>query len=71
MTDKSFGKIQDSDAHDYPLNESNVNSEPQRQKQAESNARESVVPNRPMENSNEELTEIVLNVCSVRPRKLG
>ena len=71
MTDKYFGKIQDREARDYPLNVPKVKPEPQRQKQVGSNARESVVPNRPMENSNEKLTEIVLNVCSVRPRKTG
>ena len=74
MTNKPFP------GHDYSVNEpsnrvdaynfpTKVRPEPQGQKQIESNARESVVPNRHMENSSEELTKIVLKDCSVRPQK--
>ena len=60
--------------HDYPGLDAykfrtKVRPEPQGQKPAESNARESVVPKRPMETSGKELTKIVLKDCSVRPQK--
>ena len=74
MTNRSFP------GHDYSVNEpsnrvnaynfpTKVRPEPQGQKQIKSNARESVVPNRHMENSSEELTKIVLKDSSVRPQK--
>ena len=72
LTNESFP------GHDYSVNKpsnrvdvynfaTKVRPEPQGQKQIESNARESVVPNRHMENSSEELTKIVLKDSSVRP----